>query len=111
MLLLDHNLPHQLRSLLAEFGIEAETTHFREWEQLRNGELFAAAHFCGFEAIFTHDRKFGESASKSLARFPTLAIFVIELSQRSWKNYSEAFRKAWEAAPVIPQSGKVVFWP
>jgi len=44
MLLLDHNLPHQLRDLLAAYGLEGKTAVSRGWERLRNGELVTAAH-------------------------------------------------------------------
>lgn len=68
MLLLDHNLPHQLRDLLATFGLESETAASRGWERLRNSELLAAVHAAGFDTIFTRDLKFADSASKSLRR-------------------------------------------
>ena len=63
MLLLDHNLPHQLQDLLTTYGLECETAASRGWERLRNGELVAAAHAAGFDTIFTRDSKFAESAS------------------------------------------------
>jgi hypothetical protein len=66
MLLLDHNLPHQLRDLLTTFGLESETASSRGWERLRNGELVTAAHAAGFDTIFIRDLKFAESASNSL---------------------------------------------
>jgi hypothetical protein len=58
MLLLDHDLPHRLRDLLASYGIESETAASRGWERLRNGELVTAAFAAGFEAIYTRDLKF-----------------------------------------------------
>jgi len=111
MLLLDHNLPHQLRDLLAAYGLKSETAASRGWERLRNGELVAAAHAAGFDTIFTRDLKFAEAASKSLRDLPTIALVVIMLPQRSWKLYADAFRSAWSQAPVLPQPGQVVFWP
>jgi len=44
MLLLDHNLPHQLQGVLATYGRTSETVASRGWERLRNGELVAAAY-------------------------------------------------------------------
>lgn len=111
MLLLDHNLPHQLRDLLSAFGIKAETAAFHGWQQLRNGALVSAAHTSGFEAIFTRDLRFAESASKALIDLPTMAIVVVTLPQRSWRLYSDAFREAWEKSPAVPQPGKVSHWP
>jgi predicted nuclease of predicted toxin-antitoxin system len=111
MLLLDHNLPHRLRDLLATYGLECETAASRGWERLRNGELVTAAHAAGFDAIFTRDLKFAEVASRSLKNVPTMGIVVIKLPQRSWKLYAGAFRSAWSQAPAIPQPGQIVFWP
>jgi hypothetical protein len=53
MLLLDHNLPHQLRDLLTTFGLESETASSRGWERMRNGDLVTAAHGAGFDTIFS----------------------------------------------------------
>jgi len=110
MLLLDQNLPHQLRDLLTTFGLESETASSRGWERMRNGDLVTAAHGAGFDTIFTRDLKFAESASKSLLELPTMAVVVSKLPQRSWKLYAEAFRVAWGQAPVIPRPRQVVLW-
>jgi len=48
-LLLDHNLPHQLRDLMAAYGLETETAASRGWERLRNGDLVTAAHAAGLK--------------------------------------------------------------
>ncbi len=94
MLLLDHNLPHQLRDLLTEFGVEAESTRYRGWETLRNGDLVSAAHLAGFKAIITRNQKFAEFAAKALKKFPEMAIVIVRLNQRGWRTYREAFRAA-----------------
>ena len=111
MRLLDHNLPHQLGDLLAAYGLQCETAASRGWQRLRNGELVAAAYAAGFDTIFTRDSKFAEAASKSLDAVPTMALVVIKLPQRSWKLYAEAFRSAWNQAPITSQPGRTVFWP
>ena len=111
MLLLDHNLPHQLRDLLTEFGVPSESTRYRGWETLRNGDLVSAACSTGFKAIITRDQKFAESAAKALKKFPEMAVIVIRLNQRSWRTYREAFRAAWIINPIVLQSGRVTEWP
>ena len=111
MLLLDHNLPHQLRDLLAGFGLKSESATFRGWEELRNGDLVAAAHSGGFTTILTRDVKFAQSASRTLVSFPSMAIVVVRLPQRSWRLYLDAFRVAWAKAPIAAQPGKVISWP
>ena len=111
MLLLDHNLPHQLQELLATYGLKSETVASRGWERLRNGELVAAAHSAGFETIFTRDVKFAESATKALQALPTMALVVIKLPQRRWELYAHSFRSAWNKGSIAPHPGQVVFWP
>lgn len=111
MLLLDHNLPHQLRELLAGYGLQAESTVYRGWERLKNGDLVAAAHSAGFTAILTRDVKFAQSTAKALLTFPTMAIVIIRLPQRSWRLYQAAFREAWTVTPITPSPGKVAVWP
>ena len=111
MLLLDHNLPHQPRELLKEFGLHSETVQYRGWSQLRNGELTSAAYAAGFRVILTRDMKFAESASKILSQFPEISVVVIQLHQRSWRLYSAAFRAAWARAPIVQKAGKMIFWP
>lgn len=111
MLLLDHNLPHQLREFLTSVGVQSETAAYRGWEQLRNGDLVSAASQAGFKAILTRDVKFSQSAATSLVKYPQMGIVVIRLPQRSSKLYLAAFQEAWRAAAISPQIGKVVFWP
>jgi predicted nuclease of predicted toxin-antitoxin system len=111
MLLLDHNLPHQLRELLADFGIEAETARYRGWAELRNGELTLTSYQAGFRTILTRDVGFATSASKSISKVPEMAIIIVRIPQRSWREYAEAFRSAWTQAPFRPVPGQVIWWP
>lgn len=111
MLLLDHNLPQQLRDLLIELGMKADTAAYRSWERLRNGDLVSVASAARYSAILTRDVKFAQSASTSLLKYPSMAIVVIRLPQRSSKLYVSAFRDAWTKGPIVPAPGKVVFWP
>ena len=111
MLLLDHNLPHQLRDLLSSYGLKAESTAFRGWELLKNGDLVSAAHAAGFTTILTRDVRFAESAAKALPKFPAMAIVVIRLPQRGWRFYLSAFQSAWAVKPIQPISGQVTEWP
>ena len=111
MLLLDQNLPHQLRELLAGYGLPAETASFHGWAELRNGDLTRTAYAKGFRIILTRDVLFGESAAKAMAEFPDLAVVVVRLPQRAWKVYREAFVRAWMRSPLTPVSGRVTHWP
>ena len=49
MWLLDVNMPRQLKPLLAELGITAETANARGWGTLVNGDLLEAAATAGLQ--------------------------------------------------------------
>ena len=53
-ILLDENLPHKLRLLLA--GHDARTAAYQGWAGLANGALLKAAEDAGFDAILTADQ-------------------------------------------------------
>jgi predicted nuclease of predicted toxin-antitoxin system len=52
--LLDENLPHQLRSRIA--GHDVETVRYKGWNGLKNGELLRLAEADGVEVLLTGDR-------------------------------------------------------
>ena len=53
-LLLDENLPHQLRLELP--GHEIYTTAYMKWTGIETGQLLQLAAEAGFDAIITNDR-------------------------------------------------------
>ena len=53
-LLLDKNLPHQIRLELP--GHEVITTAYMNWSGIENGELLRLAAEAGFDAVITNDR-------------------------------------------------------
>jgi hypothetical protein len=53
-ILLDENIPHRLRGLLA--GHDARTTAYQGWAGLANGALLKAADEAGFDAMITADQ-------------------------------------------------------
>lgn len=53
-LLLDENLPHQIRLELT--GHEIITAAFMKWSGIENGELLRRAAEAGFDALLTNDR-------------------------------------------------------
>ncbi|MGF1634047.1 MAG: DUF5615 family PIN-like protein [Phycisphaerae bacterium] len=53
-LLLDENLPHQLRLELP--GHDVFTTAYLKWTGITNGELLRRAAAEGFDALITNDR-------------------------------------------------------
>jgi|SRR5450756_1756628 len=53
-ILLDENLPHKLRRLLA--GHDVRTAAYQGWAGLSNGALLKAAEDVAFEAIITADQ-------------------------------------------------------
>jgi hypothetical protein len=53
-ILLDENLPHKLRLLLADHDVR--TAAYQGWAGLSNGALLKAAEDAGFHAILTADQ-------------------------------------------------------
>jgi hypothetical protein len=71
-LLLDENLPHDLRHLLT--GHDVFTVAFMEWKGVKNGELLRRAAAVGFDAVITNDSAMeGQQDTKSLP----LAVVIL----------------------------------
>jgi predicted nuclease of predicted toxin-antitoxin system len=111
MWLLDVNMPNKLAQALFELGVSAETTHQRGWDALTNARLLEAAVSQGFNCLLTRDRLFAESAARALKRFPHFRVVVVTLPQLREKAFLDAFRKAWDASPILSVPGEVVYWP
>jgi predicted nuclease of predicted toxin-antitoxin system len=111
MWLLDANMPTKLAQVLQELGVSAETTHRRGWDALSNGELLEAAISGDFTSLLTRDRLFSESAFRVLKRFPHFRVVVVTLPQLREKAFLDAFRKAWNAFPILSVPGGTVYWP
>ncbi|HYA40660.1 MAG TPA: DUF5615 family PIN-like protein [Syntrophobacteraceae bacterium] len=111
MWLLDVNMPRQLRALLADLGITAETANARGWGTLVNGDLLEAASASGFECLLTRDRLFGQSVSRHLKRYPNFAIVLVLLPQVRAPQFLASFKAAWEKTPIAPTPGQVQSWP
>jgi predicted nuclease of predicted toxin-antitoxin system len=54
-ILLDENVPHRLRFLLAPMH-QAFTVEYMGWKNVENGELLAVAAASGFDVMLTTDR-------------------------------------------------------
>jgi predicted nuclease of predicted toxin-antitoxin system len=111
MWLLDANMDVHVIDLFAEFGVPCEAAGRRGWESLNNGELVSAAVQAGFTCILTHDRHFAESAAASLREGTPVAVVIVRLPQKPWRQYVRDFREAWMKQPINPRPGSVVEWP
>ena len=111
MWLLDVNMPRQLKALLADLGMTADTANARGWGTLVNGDLLDAAATAGFKCLLTRDRLFGESASRHLKRYPNFAIIVVSLPQVRAPQFLASFKEAWGKNPIAPTPGQVQSWP
>jgi predicted nuclease of predicted toxin-antitoxin system len=111
MWLLDVNVPKKIAHVLGEFGIDAQTAESRGWSDLTNGELIEAAAGAGFLCVLTRDRLFGESAARSLRRFPEICVVLIAIPQLRGEQFLEQFRLAWAKTPIRPVPGAFVRWP
>ena len=87
-LLLDENLPHQLRFEIV--GHEVFTAAFMGWSGIENGKLLALAAAVGFGALITNDR--GLEYQQDQSSIP-LGVVVLLVSA----NTIEAIR------PLLPK--------
>ncbi len=111
MWLLDANMDVHLVSLLADLGISAESAIGRGWSALDNGDLVGAAVEQGFTCLLTQDRLFGKSAAKALKEGPNFSVVVVRLPQKPWRDYLKQFRAAWHQGPIVPNPGRLLYWP
>ena len=86
-LLLDENLPHQLRKELP--GHDCVTVTYLRWNAIRNGELLQRAAADGFDALLSMDASLPHQ--HDLSRLP-LAIVIL----RAYTSEIESLR------PLIP---------
>ncbi len=87
-LLLDENLPHQLRLELP--GYEVITAAYMGWSGVENGELLQRAADAGFDAVVTNDR--GLEYQQNLIALPVAGVVVLAPA-----NTIEAIRLALPA--------------
>lgn len=87
--LLDENLPHELRSLLIP-AHEVFTVSYLGWSAFENGDLLSQAASQGFEALITKDQ--GIEHQQNTATIP---ISVIVLYART--------NKIDDIRPLVPQ--------
>ena len=71
-ILLDENLPHKLRELLAKH--ETFTVAYMGWVGIRNGELLAASEREGFEILLTSDQGFPHQQNMSERKLAVLLV-------------------------------------
>jgi hypothetical protein len=72
-LLLDENLPHQLRLEIP--GHELFTAAYMNWSGIENGELLQRAAAAGFDALITNDR--GLEHEQNLGSLPIAVIVLL----------------------------------
>jgi hypothetical protein len=92
--LLDENLPHDLRLVLSEFDVA--TVRYMGWAGLTNGELLTAAEAAGFAVFVTGDRTVQFEQNMAHRK-----IGVVSLSAPHWplvKNHIGKIALAIQAA-------------
>ncbi len=76
--LLDENLPHQLRTALA--GHDAITVQYLGWNGLKNGALLRTAEDAGFQVFLTSDQGVKEQQNMKGRK-----LGLVVLSEQEWK--------------------------
>ena len=71
-LLLDENLPHDLRHFLT--GHDVFTVAYMNWKSIENGELLLAAADAGFDVMLTLDS--GVEYEQHLAALPVAVLII-----------------------------------
>ncbi|HXE52680.1 MAG TPA: DUF5615 family PIN-like protein [Tepidisphaeraceae bacterium] len=87
--LLDENLPHELRPLLMPMH-DVFTVSYLGWNGIENGKLLSLAAANGFDAIITTDR--GMEYEQNTSALPCSVIVLLARSNR-----------ADDLRPLIPQ--------
>jgi hypothetical protein len=103
--LLDHNLPHKLRTNLGTPGKhEFVTASYMRWGDLKNGELLRAAEESGIEVFVTGDRSLVYEQNLTGRR-----LAIVALSTNNWpivKNHLPQILAAIDSA--VPGSFQAV---
>jgi hypothetical protein len=86
-LLLDENLPHQIRLELP--GHDVFTAAYMKWDGIENGELLRRAAAAGFQAVLTNDR--GLEYQQNLGALPVAVVVVLAQA-----DTIEAIRPAYD---------------
>lgn len=111
MLLLDHNLPAQLKAIFTSHGFTCATTYEHGWQELENGDLVAKASNAGFTCIVTKDVRFGLAAARALKTHPNMAVILIRLPQGKSADYTARVEARMQSNPLVPTPGKIIEWP
>ena len=104
-ILLDHNLPHKLRTSLSTTARhEVLTASYLKWGELTNGELLRAAEGDGFDVFVTGDQSLAYEQNLSGRR-----LAIVALSANNWpiiKTYIAQILAAMDEA--LPGTFQVV---
>jgi predicted nuclease of predicted toxin-antitoxin system len=102
-LLLDENLPHQIRHELP--GHECFTVAYMGWAGVENGELLARAAGAGFEALLTKDTKL--QYEQNLTNLP-IAVVILRAPSNDIDDVRRVIPALQRALTVLP--AKAVTW-
>jgi hypothetical protein len=108
--LLDHNIPNKIYGYLKSLGFKSDTTQYKCWDKLSNGQLAKVAFESGYRVLITRDRLLCESAARSLKFYPEMAIVLLNIEQAKGQVYLSMFKEHWEKTPIRPQPGKLIIW-
>lgn len=96
--LLDHNLPHKLRTSLGALGRhEIVTAPYLGWGELKSGDLLSAAEQNGFDVFVTGDQSLVSEQPNLTGR----QLTIVALSANNWpiiKNHTLHIHAAIDAA-------------
>jgi predicted nuclease of predicted toxin-antitoxin system len=95
--LLDENLPHQLRLELP--GHDCSTVAYMGWAGVENGELLRRAASSGFDALITKDANV--QYQQNLASVP-LAVVILRAPSNDMDDIRPLLPSLLAALPTLP---------
>jgi hypothetical protein len=89
-ILLDENLPHELRLLLVP-AHEVFTVAYLDWAALQNGDLLAQAAAAGFDAMVTKDQGIEFEQNLASLRWPSSCYVPRRTGLRTFVRWSRQY--------------------
>jgi predicted nuclease of predicted toxin-antitoxin system len=97
-LLLDENLPHQMRTELK--GHDVFTVAFMNWGGIENGELLRVAAVGGFDVLISNDR--GLEYQQNLESLPS-SVVVLLVKENTIEHLRPLFPELLERLQTLPR--------
>lgn len=104
-ILLDHNVPHGLRTELAQH--EVHTAAYQGWDELENGDLLEAAASHGYHMLITCDQ--GIPYEQDLNRYD---VTLVTIMNGDWNVIRQNIDRVSERIETaVPGQANPIYFP